>query len=234
MTARVLVVEDEADLLGSMVDYLRLKGFDAHGVGTANALRVWLAQQDCHVIVLDLGLPDMDGLRLMQELALAENYGLVLATARGGVGERIAGFEHGADAYLVKPIALAELGAVVANVTRRVTPVEGGRWRYDPLRWMLHSPHGPAMNLTRSEALFIEPLIHSAGEPVPRHRLIKALGCSPDAYDTRRLETLVRRLRGKAQRSMGQSLPLTTARGHGYAFTAPVEMAGSEETHTSR
>ena len=121
---RVLVVEDEPDLRAELVDFLQFYGIDAQGVGDIAAMRGQLQQQTWDVLVLDLGLPDGDGLaaarRVRDSFKLA--LGMVIVTARGHVEDRIAGLTAGADSYLVKPVSMQSLRETVARHLHRAGP----------------------------------------------------------------------------------------------------------------
>lgn len=219
---RLLVVEDEADLRGAMVSYLALSGFAAEGVGSAQAMDAWLEHNDCDLIMLDLGLPDEDGLALAGRLRRKDR-GVIICTARGTPAERMQGFLQGADHYLVKPVDLVELVAVARSLARRVMGESSvGTWRLDAKRWVLIPPDRPPVSLTRSEVVVLSALAEQPGNAVTRDALIERLGHNPQTYDIRRMEILVRRLRRKVETAASEALPLQTVHALGYAFTAPI------------
>ena len=116
---RVLVVEDERDLLDAMVTFLNLDGLSAHGVGNLRAAEQWLQNNPHDILVLDLGLPDGDGLAWLNAHPELVHKGVIITTARGESDARIVGVRAGADAYLVKPVQLEELSGLVSNLMRR-------------------------------------------------------------------------------------------------------------------
>lgn len=224
---RVLIVEDEADLRDAMVDYLRMEGMTAAGAGTLGAAEHWLGNHDCDVLVLDLGLPDGDGLAWLAAHPEQLRRGVVVTTARGHSGDRVAGARAGADAYLVKPVVLEELASLIGNLMRRLPPSTSPpppSWALDTLTWRLCAPGGVWIKLTRSEFELMRAVLGRPGQAVARAALIVALGHDPSYYDTRRLETMVRRLRTKVAEVVPGGLPLDTVHAYGYAFTAPVEI----------
>lgn len=225
LAPRVLVVEDETDLRSAMVQFLALEGITAHGVGTLRDADQWLREHPADVLVLDLGLPDGDGVAWLNSRADTPEMGVIMTTARGASTDRISGVRAGADAYLVKPVELAELALMVRNVTRRVRPSAppSGRWRVHKLEWLLEAPSGATMKLTRSEAVLLRAVAEHPGMPVDRRVLAERLGEDLRQYDMRRMEILVRRMRRKAEQQFGVALPFETAHGIGYAFTAPIE-----------
>ena len=222
---RVLVVEDERDLLDAMVTFLNLDGLSAHGVGNLRAAEQWLQNNPHDILVLDLGLPDGDGLAWLNAHPELIHKGVIITTARGESDARIVGVRAGADAYLVKPVQLEELSGLVSNLMRRRRSTAAQHWQLSPLNWTLKSPLGVSMKLTNTELKAMMMFSSCPGQVVTRHALIVGLGHSPDTFDPRRLEILIRRLRKKAEDSFSSRFPLDTAHGAGYSFTAAIEMA---------
>lgn len=220
--ARVLVIEDEGDLREATVAYLQLEGFNAVGVGSLTAADRLLALQAFDLLVLDLGLPDGDARFWLEQHEEQLHKGIIMTTARGGRGDRIAGVQAGADCYLVKPVDLDELVGLARNLLRRLRLDLPQTWILDTVKWTLLAPGARALKLTHSELLILTALACRSGAPVSRDELATALGHDPMIYDPRRLEILVRRLRGKVGDALGYPLPLETVHGHGYAFAAPI------------
>lgn len=225
----VLVVEDEVDLRDAMVSYLNLEGFHADGVGSVAALKAWFNTHDCQIVLLDLGLPDGDGLDVLQALrrvcvrksSMRGGLGIIVVTARGQVENRITGLTLGADAYLVKPVDFRELVAVTRSVADRIASTKTIAWQFNSVSWTLQAPNGtPPLRLTRSESAVVSALMSLPGQVVSRDKLIVALGGNPLIYDPRRMEILIRRLRKKAESAFGLLLPVETVHSVGYAFTA--------------
>lgn len=116
---QVVVVEDEADLREELCEFLRLSGMQAQGVGSWPELEAHLAEAPCDAVVLDINLPGDDGFRIASRLIDREGLGVVMVTSRAAQGDRIRGLKSGADAYLTKPVDLAELVATLESVCRR-------------------------------------------------------------------------------------------------------------------
>ena len=221
LTPRVLIIEDEDGLREAMADYLALEGCQAHGVPTLRQAEAWMLDHDVDILVLDLGLPDGDGLVWRQSKPHLRHKGLIVTTARGARSDRIEAAKIGADLYLVKPVSLEELAPMVHNLARRLRPASA-HWVFNALQWSLRSPEGVVIKLTHSEAILMRAVAASPGQPVARHDLIVALGENPQIYDMRRLEIMVRRLRNKAEKHLGRSLPLETVHRQGLAFTQAI------------
>lgn len=216
---RVVVIEDEPDLNAAMVSFLNLSGFTADGVLGIDQLDAWLLSHECDLAVLDLGLPDGAGLSVIDRLRLRGPCGVVVATARGLVQDRIVGYTSGADHYLVKPVDMRELVAVLTTLHQRLPP-RSNPWRLEQLAWRLVAPNGQAVRLTNSELTVMKALASAPGRPLPRPAIAEALGFNPADYAPHRLEILVRRLRRKVLDNTGIDVPIETVHGVGYAFTA--------------
>lgn len=228
LAAHILVIEDEPDLLAAMVRYLQLEGYVAFAAQSLKAAEHWLTQHDMDIIVLDLGLPDGDGLDWLSSRPGLRNKGVIMTTARGEGSSRVSGVRAGADVYLVKPVQLEELTALIRNLLHRLHLLDRPSWALDARSWRLISPEGQAIKLTHSEQILLLELARSPGASVPREVLVTALGQNPEIYDPRRMEIMVRRLRNKAKETLGYDLPLETAHRKGYAFTAPITMKASK------
>jgi two-component system, OmpR family, response regulator len=213
---RVLVVEDEvkiaegliADLtrLGYVVDWAR-DGEDAWFKGET---------EDYDAIVLDLGLPRLDGLSVVRKLRAAQiTTPILVLTARGSWSERVEGIDAGADDYLPKPFHVEELIARLGAITRRsggqVTPIlQVGDIRIDTRR-MDVSVGGRNVDLSPLEFRALRYLVHNKGRVVSQGELSEHVYSSEAEPDSNALEVLVGRLR----RKMGATM-ITTRRGYGY------------------
>jgi DNA-binding response OmpR family regulator len=220
---RILVIEDEADLLDATVTFLNMDGLAADGVSSLSAASHWIRNYPFDAVVLDLGLPDGDGLQWLQRQSF-EGKGVVITTARGDNLQRLEGARAGADIYLVKPIQLEELATLLHNLMRRLRNQQAPLWHLSRTQWTLHTPNGQSIKLTHSESMVLQKMAEQPGAAVSRQELARSLGHDPAHYDYRRIEILVRRLRNKAKETLGKDLPLETVHKLGYAFTAPIEL----------
>ena len=218
---RVLVVEDEAEILESMVTFMNLEGIQAAGVPTLTAAKGWIASHAVDILVLDLGLPDGDGLQWIEDQrAELTGKGIIICSARGQASDRIEGARQGADLYLVKPVALEELCLLIKNLMGRLgeAPSSPREWVLNKLSWTLQAPNGSQVELTRSEMTLLTELAMADGQAVSRDQIVRQLGHQPETYDWRRMEIMSRRLRNKVSETMGCELPLKTVHRFGYAF----------------
>lgn len=223
---KLLVVEDETktgDYLrqglveaGFVVDLAR-NGLDGHHLAMTG---------DHDLIILDLMLPDVDGLRILG--ALRESGATVpvlLLTARDSVEDRVLGLERGADDYLVKPFAFAELLARVRNLLRRgrhtAIPdrLRVADLEMDPIRRRV-SRAGKPLHLTAKEFALLELLIRRQGEVLPRSLIASQVWDMNFDSDTNVIDVAIRRLRAKVDDGFEPKL-IQTVRGMGYCLEGP-------------
>ncbi len=222
---RVLVIEDTTDLREELVDYLHFRGYTVQGVGSLAAMHALLGSTEpWHVLVLDLGLPDGDGTLAAQQLrqSVGLDVGIVMVTARGQLEDRLLGLHSGADAYLVKPVDLRELCAVIDRLALRVaaqlaTPL-AATWQVLRDQHLLQCPNGCEVPLTGSECLVLAHLLTCRGQVVSRDVLEAMFTAGSSANEMRKFDSLLSRLRSKVLEQAGVELPVRTYRSQGYAF----------------
>ncbi|SDZ68520.1 DNA-binding response regulator, OmpR family, contains REC and winged-helix (wHTH) domain [Variovorax sp. YR266] len=229
----VYLIEDEEDLQEALVYSLNQLGFAASGFSTASEFYRAYAVSRCDIVVIDIELPDENGFSIAQHLRSASNVGIVFATARGELNDRVRGLRGGADAYFVKPVHAEELAATLEGVYRRIkaskssaergqppaAPRGTGRWTLKEGDWILCDPDGRGLRLTMSERAIVACLFKQRNKPVDRSQLATALGGDLENFDLQRVDAVVSRLRRKAL-AAGMSLPLHAVRGTGYQFQA--------------
>ena len=171
---RVLVVEDDEGIAWPLRRGLSRSGYEVELVTTAAAA---LAAAPADLVLLDLGLPDSDGLDVCRRLRERGDGAVIVVTARSEEGDRVAALDEGADDYMVKPFGLAELQARIRAVMRRVRPVVAGALltagsvALDP-RTRRVTVGGAEIALTPKEFEILECLITDAGRAVSRHELL--------------------------------------------------------------
>ena len=224
---RIIIVEDEEDLRTVLVTILSRLGHDVRGAGDGTALDLALADYPADIVVLDLNLPGEDGVDIAQRLRRTSSCGIVMTTARGQVQERVSGFQGGADLYFVKPIDPLELHSALLNLGRRLKPSLSSAeaaWHFDPQLSIICTPHGISIKLTAHEFIVIQVLLAVPGKTVSRSELFSALGHPDNEYGSRRVETLLSRLRSKVHHlDPGAELPIRARHGVGYAFLADLQ-----------
>jgi DNA-binding response OmpR family regulator len=223
---RLLVVEDELDLVDALVMGLTDAGFAvdaAHGLGDASE-KLMVNAYD--VLLLDLTLPDGDGLDLCRRIrdggldgASGSDVRILMVTARDGLPDTVKGFELGADDYLVKPFALAELVARIRALLRRditlgSTVLEVGDLRLDPSRH-LATRGGSHLRLTPKEFGVLEYLMTRPGHVISTEELLEHVWDEHADPFTNTVRVTVGTLRRKLAEVDGRS-PIETVHGHGY------------------
>ncbi len=220
----LLVVEDDVKLLNNICRGLGEENFTVLGAGSAEAAEQAIASNDFDAIVLDLRLPEKDGLALLRELRAAGNsIPVLILTARGSVDERVIGLDSGADDYLTKPFAFAELVARIrARARRRFNSAQPllkvADLEFDSVTRRVRRA-GHEINLSPKETLLLELLMRNAGQTVTR-AMIAEVVWGPAYNDFSNLiEVFVNRVRRKIEHT-GTPL-ITTVRGIGYSMRKP-------------
>jgi DNA-binding response OmpR family regulator len=217
---RVLVVEDEKSIAADIESTLTGASYVVDVVGDGEEGWFRAETEDYEAIVLDLGLPLLDGLSILKKLrAAAVATPILILTARGSWMERVEGIDAGADDYLPKPFhheeLLARLAAIIRRSAGHASPVvESGPLRLDARRSVV-TLHGKPVALTALEFRALRYLLHNKGRPVSQGELAEHVYGAEAEPDSNALEVLVGRLRKK----VGSDL-IETRRGYGYVVPA--------------
>jgi phosphate regulon transcriptional regulator PhoB len=227
MAAEVLIVEDEPDIRRLITFHLSREGFRCRAASTgAEALReVTSALPD--LVVLDLMLPEVDGLEVCRRLRsdpASAGVPIIMLTARADEVDRVVGLEIGADDYVVKPFSPKELVARVRAVLRRTRPAPstrvstGGAITLDPARHLV-TRAGEPVTLTPKEFDLLRALLDASGRVLSREHLLNTVWgyARADEIESRTVDVHIRRLRAK----LGvEGRRITTLKGVGYRFEA--------------
>ncbi len=238
MTARILLIDDDARLAAMVGDYLRGAGFEVTVAGSLAEGRAHLGMDGsgaparldlgCDALVLDLMLPDGDGLDLCRELRAAprtRHLPLLMLTARGEPMDRIVGLELGADDYLPKPFEPRELLARLKALLRRASSAASapgdvmrfGRLEID-LAARVARLDGNACDLTSHQFDLLVVLAQSAGRVLSRDQIMDALKGHPvEAFD-RSIDVHISRIRALIEDDPKEPRRVLTVRGTGYLF----------------
>lgn len=214
----ILLIEDDAVLADGLMHTLSASGYSVTSATTGAYAEQLLLAQDFDLIVLDLGLPDMDGLELLRKLRSRKiPLPILILTARDGLNDRIIGIKQGADDYMTKPFELRELEARVHALIRRCyggfsNDIVIGRLTLDT-----HSHQvlvdGQSISLSAREYGVLEILLIQAGKVVSKDRIAQRLAADGDALTDNAVEIYVHRLRKRIE---PYGAVIRTVRGLGY------------------
>jgi two-component system KDP operon response regulator KdpE len=226
MAYKVLVVDDETQIHTFMRISLEAEGFEYIGaLSIASALAQYHAQQP-HILVLDLGLPDGDGMELLQTLRSSDKIPVLVLTARDQEAEKIRLLEAGANDYLSKPFGIRELIARIKVLLRDLVDesAAGDLLHFGPLK-LQKSTHQlwlaqQEIALTKKEFALMETLMSHPGKLVTQTELLRNIWGETHQEDSHYLRILVSQLRKKLNDSNEQQLIKTEA-GLGYRLTDP-------------
>lgn len=195
---RIMLVEDDHRFADTLVPALRRRGYHVTHAATGAAA---LAGEECDLVLLDLNLPDLDGLEVCRVLRERGEVAIIALTARGDEWDRVGGLRAGADDYVVKPFSLVELQARIDAVLRRSRPKARGELRAGRLAIRLDSYQatwdGIPLSLTRKELELLSVLTRDAGAVVARDRLIIEVWRTNWRGAGRTLDVHIATLRGK-------------------------------------
>lgn len=220
----VVVVEDEPLTRQAIAQGLRGEGFNVAEAADAQACLTLLSGNTPDVVVIDIGLPGLDGLSLAQHLHRRPQLGLVVVSRRPEPETRIRALDLGVDDYMVKPIHHGELAARIRSVIRRKNGrgserLAIGGWTFDFARRTVSQGETTA-DLTPGEFAILTLLVQADGAVVDRESLLSAISRRPHDADLRSVDALVSRLRRKLDDGQEPGL-ITTHAGLGYRLTEP-------------
>ena len=221
--SRILMIDDDVNLNALLTEYLEGFGLKLETETTAAAGRHRLRRELPDLLILDVMLPDGDGLSLCREFRAEYDLPIIMLTARGEVADKVMGLEFGADDYIGKPFEPRELVARIQSVVRRAaSPGENGTLACDGLRLEVETRRvqcdGDDVELTTMEFELLRALMGSRGRVQSRNQLIEKLrGIDADIYD-RSIDMLVSRLREKLGDNPKRPRFIRTVRLGGYQF----------------
>lgn len=227
---RLLLVEDDEITRNLYTAILVGAAFHVTAVDTLFALRQQIAQTRFDIILLDLGLPDGNGLELISELRSASASGIIVITSSREATNRLKGLESGADQFLEKPLHPRELIACVRNLLTRLRPSTTNPkntsvfyfdgWSVDLTLRKATSTNGNYIYLTENEFRILDAMIKNAPKPLHRDRIL-ALLSDDEEITTRAVDKAIYRMRQKLKSIYDAPLPLIEAvHGFGYRLNA--------------
>ncbi|WP_269496479.1 response regulator transcription factor [Castellaniella sp. S9] len=234
----LLLVEDDETFRTILAGYLEAKGWTVEMVSTGHEMLHRISSGHYGLILLDLGLPDEDGLALLRKLLGRSDVPVMVITGRTDIDARLTAFELGAADVLTKPLNPRELQYRVLNLLRHSSPstpvsyLEAAPWRVDVAsRTVVSSLTNQPCALTRAEFDTLAFLLRAQGRVCSRAQILDAITVSSDPESERAVDTLVSRLRKKLGVECDAGALILTVRGIGYRIdpqaAAPVSPAAT-------
>lgn len=233
---RLLVIDDDAEIVALLSRYFGANGYRVIAASSAAQARELIASQAPDLVLLDLGLPDEDGLLLLRHLQAQWRGPVIVVSGRGEAVERIVGLELGADDYVAKPFDLRELLARARSVMRRApapasapAPAAKG-WVFEGFQLDVPSRRlidvaGEDVPLTTGEFELLKALLEHPHQVLSRDRLMTSVhGREAGPFD-RTIDVAIGRLRRKIERNPAEPKLIKSVRGAGYLFAAQVRSA---------
>lgn len=235
----VLTVDDDADLQVVMRHYLEAEGYQILSAQSGAEMLNKLEAASPDIILLDLILPDNDGLALLSQIRSKSSAAVIVVSGKDETADRIVGLEMGADDYLTKPFEMRELSARIKAVLRRTSGADApandkaaaggglakaarilfGGWVLDRRQYQLFDAEGKTADLTSGEFRLLEALVSAPNRVLSREQLFELTrGGEFDTYD-RAIDIQIARIRKKLQDDPKNPELIKTVRGVGYMFT---------------
>lgn len=229
--SQVLIVDDDEDICSLLASYLRTYGFETHVACDGAGMRQQLAQQAIDLIVMDVMLPEADGLSLTREVRRQSQLPVIMLSARSDHYDRVLGLENGADDYMTKPFEPRELVARIQSVLRRAASPEGPHlcidklvnfngWKLDRASRNLLAPSGLTVALSQAEFSLLNTFLETPQRLLSREQLMAHARGHMAGVGKRSIDLLVSRLRQKLARLPNGQDMIKTIRGRGYLFDA--------------
>jgi len=224
----IVIVEDDPDVARIIEQVLKDFSFRTVWCRSAGDLMRRLRSLAPDLCIIDLGLPDMDGLEVMQRVRLQSACGIVILTGRAHISDRVMGLELGADDYILKPFEPRELVARVRSILRRRENAPGSQarqiaefsgWRFNLGNNTLSAANGEEHQLSTSEADLLKVFVSNPNRILQREQLMGARDVSPT---DRSIDVRISRLRRKLEPDEASPAFIKTVYGAGYLFLATV------------
>ena len=215
---KILIVEDNDDLREGWMSFFQRQGHFVRGAGLAAEILDESGDFTPDVYVIDLNLPDADGLTLVKKLRqFHPSVGIIITTARSMIGDKVIGYESGADIYFTKPVDPAELLAGIAAIAKKQwSPNVGAEALHlRPDRHVLEGVNG-IVDLSPNETILLAGLVRAAGQPLAAWQLAELLGFSEELPTAAALEMRIARLRKKLITAGAASPGIRAAYNRGY------------------
>ncbi len=223
MKSRVLIVEDEPAIADTIQYALETDGFHTALLTAGQPVLPYLAAEKVDLMILDIGLPDINGLELCKKIREQHDLPIIFLTARSDEVDRVVGLEIGGDDYVTKPFSPRELSARVRAVLRRTgkgpssAPPASSAFHIDEMRQRI-SFYGEVLDLSRYEFRLLKTFIDSPGRVFTRDQLMANAWDEPEASMDRTVDAHIKNLRAKLRAVDPEMDPIVTHRGTGYSL----------------
>jgi two-component system KDP operon response regulator KdpE len=220
---RILIVEDEPQLLRALTINLRARGYEVKPAADGTSALVVAGAGDIDLVILDLGLPDMDGVDVVRALRGWNNVPVIVLSARDAQAAKVAALDAGADDYVTKPFGMDELLARIRAALRRTVPatdapiVRTASFSVD-LSAKRAERNGQEVRLTPTEWHLLELLVRNPGKLLSQQQLLQQVWGPSYATETNYLRVYMAQLRRKLEPHPSQPQHLLTEPGMGYRF----------------
>jgi DNA-binding response OmpR family regulator len=233
--AKVLIVDDDDRLCRVLSRYLTREGYSVREAANGDEMRARLAEEPADLILLDLILPDEDGLSLARDLRAESDVAIIMLTGKTDTIDKIVGLELGADDYITKPFDERELLARMRTVLRRTAKASDSEhssedsvaqfagWNLDFVAHELTSPGGNHVHLTSSQFQLLASLVARPNRVMSREEILSLVSGRNWSPMDRSIDVLVGKLRKKIESDPKSPTLIKTIRGVGYKFTAHVD-----------
>jgi DNA-binding response OmpR family regulator len=237
----IVFVDHDPEYYGDVSRYLSLFGMSVHRVSCGAEMESFVSSRFSGIVILNDDLPGEDAYSIAARLRQNRLVRVVMLSRRDTMDDKVLALSVGADAYLVMPVSMRELEAVIRCLHSRMGEEPEGKplpaprspdahWVFDSLNWLLISPLGYQTSLTNAEYQVLRSLTERAGQTVTRQSIASALGKVIGGYDDRSIDAVMTRLRRKVISATGESLPVRSVRSAGYVFAATVKIRTHADT----
>lgn len=235
--AHIYILEDDSDVAAVFARALKAEGYVIESFIGSRTFAQRVREKTPDLCIVDLGLPDGDGLSVLRDMLSRENIATIIVTGRGDLSDKLKGLDYGADDYLVKPVEPLELVARVKTVLRRVQSqrqvtaalshhasevAEFAGWRADFGNFQLVSPDEEISTLSKADAQLLRAFLEAQGRVLTREFLLDLCELTGEDNFDRSIDVRVSRLRKKLKDDSRSPTHIRTVYGAGYVFASPI------------
>jgi len=222
MPVRILVVDDEPNILATLAPLLRSRGYEVSTAMTGRGAVEAVERENPDLMVLDLGLPDMDGVEVTRLVRDGRTTPIVVLSARGAEGDKVRALDAGADDYVTKPFGVDELMARIRAALRHRLQEQGSRPLFQSADLTVDLVHrrvsvgGREVRLSPKEYDILQQFVIHAGKVLTHRHLLREVWGGEDSADVQALRVFIRQLRQKLEANPEQPRHILTEPGVGY------------------